>query len=175
MEEPRVIPAGLGAGSGGHDRRTKPRIYSRRPFTISPSLPPRAGLFPYFLCFSCLLGHPGADTHTKSEWRPSLSPCHQRCEPLRGPGSTVVSLIRLAEPAQGQPGLGAGRALPGILFCTGCGCGVVRKGPQKVWARRFCPCLVTAGLVEGIQLMEGRVNTQMDVFISLGLGCVQLI
>lgn len=73
MEEPRVIPAGVGAGRGGHDRRTKPRIYSCRPFTVSPSLPPCTGLFLHFLCFSCLLGHPGAGTHTKSEPWPSLS------------------------------------------------------------------------------------------------------
>lgn len=115
MEEPSVIAAGVGAGRGGHDRRTKPRIYSCSPFTVSPSLPPCAGLFLHFLCFSCLLGHPGADTHTKSEPWASLSLClslcpslcHQHCEPLGGPRSTVVPLIRLAERAQGQAGLGA--------------------------------------------------------------------
>lgn len=104
MEEPRVIPAGVGAGRGGHGRRTKPRIYCCRPFTaVSPSLPPCAGLFLHFLCFSCLLGHPGAHTHTKSE--PS-SPCHRRCQSPRGPWGTVVPLIRLAERARGRAGLG---------------------------------------------------------------------
>ena len=67
MEVSYVIPAGVGVGREGHGRRTKTRIYSSRPFAGSPSLPPRAGLFLHFLCFSCLLGHPGADTHTKSE------------------------------------------------------------------------------------------------------------
>lgn len=139
MEEPRVIPAGVGAGRGGHDRRTKPRIYSCRPFTVSPSLPPCTGLFLHFLCFSCLLGHPGAGTHTKSEPWPSLSLCHRRCEPLCGPRSTVVPLIRLAERARGQAGLGACGAPLGILLCAGCGAGILRKGPQKVWACRLCP------------------------------------
>lgn len=71
---------------------------------VSPSLP---GLFLHFLCFSCLLGHPGADTHTKSEPRPGLSLCHRRCEPLCSPRGTVVPLIRLAERARGQAGLWA--------------------------------------------------------------------
>lgn len=67
MEASHVIPAGVGVGREGHGRRTKTRIYSSRPFPGSPSLPPRTGLFLHFLCFSCLLGHPDADTHTKNE------------------------------------------------------------------------------------------------------------
>lgn len=52
----------------GHDQRTKARIYSFLPsFHHSPLLPPSTGLFLHFLCFSCLLGHPDADMHTKSE------------------------------------------------------------------------------------------------------------
>lgn len=60
-------PGRVGVGRKGHGRRTKARIYSSHPFTGSPSLPPRTGLFLHFLCFSCLLGHPDADTHTKNE------------------------------------------------------------------------------------------------------------
>lgn len=110
------IPAGVGAGRGGHGRRTKPRIYCCRPFTVSPSLPPCAGLFLHFLCFSCLLGHPGAGTHTKSEPSASLSLCHRRCEPLRGPSSTVVPLIRLAERARGRAGLGASSSAQAVAM-----------------------------------------------------------
>lgn len=50
-----------------------------------------------------------------------------------------MPLIRLAERARGQAGLGACGAPLGILLCAGCGAGILRKGPQKVWACRLCP------------------------------------
>lgn len=153
MEGSYVIPAGVGVGREGHGRRTKAGIYCSRPFTGSPSLPPRAGLFLHFLCFSCLLGHPDADTHTKSE--PSgeavpLPPAPRA--PLR-PRSTVVPLNRAGrepEPLpRGQAGPGASGAPPASSSAETGETGFSGEGPERSGLVGFAHASIAPALNRG--------------------------
>lgn len=57
--------------------------------------------------------------------------------PLRPRGHSGA--IEPAGRACPGPGWAAGvRSPAGILLCTGCGRGILRRGPQKVWARQLC-------------------------------------
>lgn len=58
MEEPSVIPAGLGAGCGGHDRRTKPRIYSLPSFHRQPLSASLRWIVPAFSLLQLFTGSP---------------------------------------------------------------------------------------------------------------------
>lgn len=153
MEAPHVIPAGVGVGREGHGRRTKTRIYSSRPFPSSPSLPPCTGLFLHFLCFSCLLGHPDADTHTQRTSYPVRQfLCHRHREPFSGPGehSGAIELGWESDRACPAPGGQGHPEPPGILLCAGGGGGIWGGGPKRSGFVGFAHASFTPVLMAGM-------------------------
>lgn len=152
QEEAGTSPADPGnhkpAANGGASRHpgragSWPRPENKAPHLFLPSFrrqPLRAGLFLHFLCFSCLLGHPGADTHAQSRGR--------RC-------ATGAAIEPAGTACPGPAWAGGMHSPPGTLSARDFEEGVP-KGPGL----SALPGLVMPGLVEGT-LLDVRQSKHM--------------
>lgn len=173
QEEAGTSPADPGnhkpAANGGASRHpgragSRARPENKAPHLFPPSFhcqPLRAGLFLHFLCFSCLLGHPGADTHTQS----------------RGCRCATGAAIEPAGTACPGPGWAKGmQSPPGTLSARD-----FEEGGPKGPGLSALPGLVMLGLVEGMMVdvrqskhMGGHVYFTGVYFTGVYFGSVYL-
>lgn len=132
MEASYVILAGVGVRHEGHDQRTKALIYSFLPFITTPCCLPALDCFCIFSA-SAVYWVTLMQTCTQRASLPTrLFLCHQLREPLSS--GAIETGWEMPEPALlWVRGI---RDSLGILFWTGRGDGVLRRGGP----RSLCPC-----------------------------------